>query len=92
MSSAIWIKVVKDVAFEGWGWVAGRVISFFNIEVTEVDEFGNSISARTLGSVAGAEEGSNRNMMTNGIYKAPSKSIYTSHYLVTSVNNSERIT
>ena len=56
---------MKDVACEEWGWVSGRVVSLCNIDVIEVAEFGNVISARTLGSVAVAEEGRNINIMTN---------------------------
>ena len=37
------------------GRVSGRIISFCNIDVTEVSGFGISISARTLGAVTGDE-------------------------------------
>ena len=74
------------------GWVAGRVVSFFNLEVTKVSALGSGASARTLRAVAGAEEGSNINMTTNEMYKEPSKSIYINHHLVTYVNDSYMIT
>ena len=85
MRVAILRKAVKDVACEELGWVAGRVVGFFNLDITEVDEFGSGISARTLGLVAGAKEGSNNNMVTNEMSKSPSKSIYIYHHLITSV-------
>ena len=92
MSGAITRKAVKDVTCEEWGWVAGRVVSFCNLDVTEVFEFGSGVSTRALGLVVGDEEGSDRNMTTNNMYKAPSKNIFISHYLVTYVNNSEMTT
>ena len=82
---------MKEVAYEEWGWVYGRVVSLCNIDFTKVAEFGISVSTRTLGAVAGAEEGININIMTNEMSKAPSKIIYIDHNLVTSVNNSEMI-
>ena len=85
-------KAVKDVACEEWGWVARRVVGFCNLDVTGVAEFGSGASARTLGSVARSEEGSDSNMMTNEMSKAPSKSIYIYHNLVTYVNDSEMTT
>ena len=91
MSGAIMRKAVKDVSCEEWGWVAGRVVSFYNLEFIEVAEFGSGISARTLGSVAGDEEVSDSNMMTDYMSKEPSKSIYIYHHLVTSVSYSEMI-
>ena len=88
MSGAIFRKAVKDVACEERGWVAGRVVSFCNLGVTVVAEFGISISARTLGSVLVSEEGSDSNIITNEMYKAPSKSIYIYHHRVTYMNYS----
>ena len=92
MSGDILEKVVKDVACEQWGWVAGRVVGFFNLDVTEVAEFGSGVRTRALSSVVGVEEGSNSNMTNNEISKAPSKSIYIYHNIATFVNNSEMIT
>ena len=92
MSGAILRKEAKDVACEEWGWVAGRVFSFCKSDVTKVAEFGIGVSARTLVSFTGYEEGSDRNMMTYEISKVPSKSIYIYHHLFTSVNDSEMIT
>ena len=46
----------------------------------------------TISAVTGAEEGSNRNMITNDMSKVPSKGIYIDHHLFTSVNDSEMIT
>ena len=69
------------------GWVAGRVSSFCDLDVTKVAEFGSCVSTRTFGSVAGSEEVSNINIMTNEISKATSKIIYFYHCLVTSVIN-----
>ena len=37
------------------GPVSGKIVSFCNIDVTEVSEFGISISAMTLGAVTGDE-------------------------------------
>ena len=37
MSGYILRKLVKDVACEEWGWVAERVVRFYNLDVTEVD-------------------------------------------------------
>ena len=91
MSGDILEKVVKDVACEQWGWVAGRVVGFFNLDVTEVAEFGSGINARTLGLVTGSEEGSDSNMITNEMSKVSSNTIYIYHHLVTSVNDSEMI-
>ena len=82
---------MKYVDCEEWGWVAGRVVSFCNIDVTKVAEFGCGISARTLGEVMVAEEGSDINMMTKYTSKAPSKSIYINHRIFNSVNDSEMI-
>ena len=45
-----------------------------------------------LGVVAGAEEVSDSNMITNEIPKALNKRIYTDHNLVTSMNDIEIIT
>ena len=75
---------VKDVACEEWGWFSGRVISFCNIDVTKVPEFGNFIIPRMLSVVEGAEEGSDSYIMTNEISKVPSNRIYIEHHLVTS--------
>ena len=47
------------------GVVDGRFVSFCNIDVTEVGEFGSNVSKRMLGTVAGDEEVSNRNIITN---------------------------
>ena len=69
-----------------------RVFSFCNLDVTEVAEFVIGVSARTLGAVAGADEGSNSNIMNNDRSKEPSKSIYINNHCVTSVNDSEMIT
>ena len=55
MSGAILRKVVKEVAFEEQGWVAGRVFRLCNIDVTEVSEFGSGVSTRTLGAIVRAE-------------------------------------
>ena len=92
MGGTILRKEVKDVAGEEWGWVAGRVVSFCNLEVTKVAEFGSSVSLRTLGLVTGAEEDRDINMMTNGMSDSQSKSIYINHHLVNSVKNIEMIT
>ena len=92
MSGAILRKTVNAVACDEWGWVDGRVFGFYNLDVNEISELGSGVSARTLGSVAGAEEGSDINMMTNEISKEPSKSVNIYYHLVTSVNNSEMIT
>ena len=91
MSGDILIKLAKEIACEEWGWVAGRVISFCNIDVTKVAEFGCSVRYKTLGLVAGYEEGRDRNKMANKTYKSLSKRIYINHNLVTSMNNSEMI-
>ena len=91
MSGDILIKAVKDVACEEWGWVNGRVVSFFNLDVTQVAEFCSGVSARTLGLVAGAGESRDSNMITNKISKEPSNSIYIYHHLVTYMNDSEMI-
>ena len=72
MSGVILRKSVKDVTCEEWEWVAGRVVSLYNLDVTEVAELGSGVSARTLVLVAGAEEVSDRNMMTNEMSKFPS--------------------
>ena len=85
-------KEVKSLICEEWGWVTGRVVSFCNIEVTNVTDFGSSVSARMLETVAVYEEESNRNKMTYEMSKAPSKSIYIDHNFVTSVIDSEMIT
>ena len=82
---------MKDVACEGWGSVPRRVFSFCNLDFTKVAEFSSSISARKFGAVVGTDEGSNFNMTNNEIPKAPSKSIYMEHYLVTFVNNRKMI-
>ena len=76
MSGDILRKSVKDVASEERGWVAGIVVSFCNINVTEVAEFGSGINARTLGLVTGSEEGSDSNMITNEMSKVSSNTIY----------------
>ena len=83
---------MKDVTCEEWGWVAGRVVSFCNLDVTEVAEFGSGTSVRTLDVVAGAEEGININMVTNDKSKAPIKKLYINHHIVNSMNDSELIT
>ena len=75
MIGSILRKLMKDVACEEWGWVDGRVVYFCNLNLTKVAEFGSGVSARTLGSVAGAEESSNSNIMINEMSKDPSKSI-----------------
>ena len=82
---------MKEVAYEEWGWVSGRVVSLCNIGATKVTEFVSSVSARALGSITGDEEGRDSNMMTNDISRSRSKSIYIDHNLVTSVNDSEII-
>ena len=92
MSGAILRKSVKDVVCEEWGWVTGRVVSIFYLNITKVAEFGSGVSARSPGTVAGAEQVSNRNMTTNDMSKAPSKSIYIGNNVFTSVNDSEMIT
>ena len=92
MSGDILRKAVKDVDSAEWGWVTGRVVSFCNPGVTKFAEFGSGISARELDTVAGSEEVSGSNMMTNEMSKAPSYSIYTDHHIVTSVIDSEMIT
>ena len=68
------------------------VVSFCNLDVTKVDEFGSGVNVRTLGSFAGAEEVSDSNIMTNEMPKAPSESIYIYHHIITYVNDSEMIT
>ena len=55
---------MKDIVCEKWRWVTVRVVSFCNIDVTEVAEFGSYVSARTIVAVVGAEEGRYINMMT----------------------------
>ena len=92
MRGAILRKAVKDIACEESQWVTGRVVGFCNIDVTKIAEFGSSVSARTLGSVTGSEQGRDKNIMANNMSKYPSKSIYIYHNLVTSVNYSEMIT
>ena len=87
MSGIILRKSMKDIASEEWGWVAGRVVSFCNLDVNQVSKFGNGVSTRTLGKVTGSEEDSNINVIINDIAKAPIKSIYINHNLVNSVNN-----
>ena len=67
------------------------VVSFCNLDVINVTEFGSGISVRTLGLITESEEGSNINMMANEIPKDPSKSIYIYHHIVTFVNDSEMI-
>ena len=74
------------------GPVSGKIVSFCNIDVTEVSEFCSGVSARTLGAVTGDEWGSDSNMMTNQMLKAPSKSIYICHLLDIFVNDSEVLT
>ena len=85
---------MKDIVCEKWGWVTGRVVSFYNIDVTKVSEFGGNISVRTIGAIAGAEQrsNSNSNMMTNNNPKALIKSIYINHNFSTSVHHSKMIT
>ena len=56
MSSSILEKAAKDVACEECGQVAGRVVSFFNIDITEVAKLGIGASVRMLGTVVGADE------------------------------------
>ena len=92
MSSNILRKDVKEVACEEWGWVAERVVSLCNLDVTEVAVFGSGISAKTLGAVAGSEESSYINMMANEMSKVTIKSIYIDHHLVNSVKYSETTT
>ena len=92
MIGVILREAVKNIACEEWEWVAVMVVSFCNIDVTKVSEFVSVISARMLGSVSEAEEGSDINIMKNDITKEPNNSIYIYHYLVTSVNDSEMIT
>ena len=65
MSGIILRKLMKDIASEEWGWVAGRFVNLYNLDVAEVAEFGSSVSVRTLGAVMGSEEVSDSNMMTN---------------------------
>ena len=48
-------KLVMGVACEECGWVARGVVSFCNLDVIKVAEFGSSVSARTLVLVTGAE-------------------------------------
>ena len=74
------------------GPVSGKIVSFCDIYVTGVSELGIGISARTLGAVTGDEWGSDSNMMTNQMLKAPSKSIYICHLLDIFVNDSEVLT
>ena len=75
---------MKDIVCEKWRWVTVRVVSFCNIDVTEVPEFSNVIIPRMLSVVEGAEEGSDSYIMTNEISKVPSNRIYIEHHLVTS--------
>ena len=42
---------MKEVACKEWGWDAGSVVSFCNLDVTEVSELGSGGRARTLGSI-----------------------------------------
>ena len=65
MSGDILRKATKDSACKEWGWVAGRVVSFCNLDVTEVAEFSSSVSASTLGAVTEVEKGSDINMKNN---------------------------
>ena len=88
MRGAIAIKAVKDVACEEWGQVAGRVVSFCNIDVTEIAKFGSGIIARIIGLFTGSEKGRDRNFMTNEINKLLIENIYIYHHLVTYVKNS----
>ena len=81
-----------DVACEEMGWVSGRVISFSNLDVTKVAEHGSSVSARTLDSVALAEEGSDSNKKTTKISKVPINIIYINFHIVNSLKDSEMIT
>ena len=55
MIGDIFIKAVKDVTCEEWGWAPGKVVIFCNIYVTEVSELGSGVNARTLGAVAGSK-------------------------------------
>ena len=55
MSGAILIKLVNYVLCEEWGWFAGKVVSFCNLDVTKVAEFYSVVSARMLGAVVGDE-------------------------------------
>ena len=66
---------MKYIACEERGWVAGRVVGFCNLYVTEVAESGSGVSMRTLGSVAGYEEISHIIMMNKDMSKELSKSI-----------------
>ena len=77
-----------DVTYDEWGLVARRVVNFCHLDVTEVSEFGSGVSTRTLGMVTGADEGIDRNIMTNYMSKVLSNSIYIDYNLVTSVNYS----
>ena len=88
MIGAILIKVVKYIVCEECGWVAEWIVSFCNLNVTKLAQFGSGVSTRTIGAVADAAEGSDSNMMTNKMSKEPSKSIYINHHLVTSLNDS----
>ena len=58
------------------GWVPGRVVSFCNLDVTKVAEFGSGVSARMLGTFLEAEEVININIMTKEMSKALSNRIY----------------
>ena len=92
MSGSILLKVMKDVSCQEWGWVTGRIFSLCNLDVTQVAEFGSSVSVRTLGAVMGSEEVSDSNMMTNYIYKTPSNILYIDHHLVTYENDGQMLT
>ena len=65
MSGDILRKAVNKVACEEWGCITGRVVSFCNLDVTEVAEFSSSVSASTLGAVTEVEKGSDINMKNN---------------------------
>ena len=92
MKGNILRKAVKDVNCEERGWVARKIFSFYNIDVTKVAEFGSSASTRRIGAVTGYEENIDINMMTNDISKVPSKIIYIENHFFTSMNDSEMIT
>ena len=65
MIGAILIKEVNEFACEEWRWVALRVVSFCNLDVTKVAESGSGVRDRTIGSIAGDEEVSDSNIITN---------------------------
>ena len=78
---------MKDVSCEKWGCVAGRVVSFDDLDVAEVAVLGSGVSARTLGFLGESEEGNVSNIMTNEMSKGLSNIIYIYHHLFTSLND-----